>query len=124
MSVQHERALYSEYARDRCLMRGSGCGGSSGGGSYVMVCGGGGGGAANPLRPMKYNRRERWHTATADRQLYFYAHTLHAGNVYKGVAACQKLPYFICLIPITIRGMCVEKFIGPFWWGFFSYFLP
>lgn len=48
---------------------------------------------------MKYNRRKRRHTATADRQLYFYAHTPHAGNVYKGVAACQKLPYFICLVP-------------------------
>jgi len=77
-----------------------GCGGSSGGGS----CGGVGGGSAaaaavaNPLRPMKYNRRKRWHTATADRQLYSYAQTLHVGNVYKGGAACQKLPYFICLI--------------------------
>jgi len=57
-------------------MRGGGCGGSSGGGSCGGVCGGGSGAAANPLRPMKYNRRERWHTATADRQLYFYAHTL------------------------------------------------
>jgi len=44
MSVQHERAaraLYSEYARDRCLMLGGGCGGSSGGGSDGGVGGGG-----------------------------------------------------------------------------------
>jgi len=58
---------------------------------------------------------KRWHTATSDRQLYFYTHihaSVHTGSEsasYKGVAAPSKTALFYLPHYRIIRGMCMEK---------------